>query len=203
LPLAQGYIFLSGATTKEEHTSSKLTSQHSKGSSPCQWMQAYSSLILFVRVNALLSASTQIFLRFAGGAREKEPQYESGRSLQRRDDVQEVRRWIVWNGFLARSISDSSNLPQGRQRHALSSALLHTSLYKIVFNLHRWPQHRGGDLCRLKNTGPSKILLCWGGPSFGLPPHSEISNYKHQISGFQVSGVRCQKRKTIKLKPEY
>jgi len=29
----------------------------------------------------------------------------------------------------------------------------------------------------------------------------EIPNFKHQITGFQVSGVRCQGRKTKKLQP--
>jgi hypothetical protein len=41
--------------------------------------------------------------------------------------------------------------------------------------------------------------ICW---SDGVVEHCKISNSKHQISGFQVSGVRCQERKTKKLKPE-
>ena len=32
--------------------------------------------------------------------------------------------------------------------------------------------------------------------------HCKLSNSKHQVSGFQVSGVRCQEQKTKKLKSE-
>ena len=31
--------------------------------------------------------------------------------------------------------------------------------------------------------------------------HCKLSNSKHQVSGFQVSDVRCQEQKTKKLKP--
>jgi hypothetical protein len=33
--------------------------------------------------------------------------------------------------------------------------------------------------------------------------HCKTSNFKYQVSGFQVSGVRCQGRKTRTLKPEH
>jgi hypothetical protein len=39
--------------------------------------------------------------------------------------------------------------------------------------------------------------VCWSKGVDGIP------NFKHQISGFQVSGVRCQGRKTTRLKPEH
>jgi len=65
--------------------------------------------------------------------RERYPQYEFGHSLQRRDGVKKTRRQIVWNGFLESSISDPGNFPQGRQTYPFSRALLHTSMYKIVF----------------------------------------------------------------------
>jgi len=96
-------------------------------------MQSYSSPILLIPVNALLSASTKIFPRFAGSEKERESQYEFGHSLQRRDGVKKTRRQIVWNGFLESSISDPGNFPQGRQTYPFSRALLHTSMYKIVF----------------------------------------------------------------------
>jgi len=95
-------------------------------------MQSYSSPILLIAVNALLSASIKIFLRFTGSEKEREPQYEFSHSLQRRDGVKNTRRQIVWNGFLESSISDLSNLRQGGQKYALWCALLHTSAYKIV-----------------------------------------------------------------------
>jgi hypothetical protein len=38
--------------------------------------------------------------------------------------------------------------------------------------------------------------------SAGVMGHCKLSNFKHQISGFQVSGVRCQGRKPKTLKPE-
>jgi len=37
--------------------------------------------------------------------------------------------------------------------------------------------------------------------SDGVVEHCKISNSKYQISGFQVSGVRCQEKETKKLKP--
>jgi hypothetical protein len=61
------------------------------------------------------------------------PQYEFGHSLQRWDVFKKTRRQIVWNGFVESSVSDPSNFPQGRQEYPLSCAVLHTSVYKIVF----------------------------------------------------------------------
>jgi hypothetical protein len=83
-------------------------------------MQAYSSPILLIPVNALLSTSTKIFLRFAGSEKEIEPQYEFSHSLQRRDDVKNTRRLIVWNGFLESSISDLSKTSRKAGKNMLS-----------------------------------------------------------------------------------
>ena len=61
-----------------------------------------------------------------------------------------------------------------------------------------------------KQFGPKGALRCplrvlqWSFPFAAVCwSHGfyEIPNSKHQVSGFQVSGVRCQGKKTKKLKP--
>jgi hypothetical protein len=96
-------------------------------------MQAYSSPILLVLLNVLLSAWTKTFLRFAGTDKETEPQYEFSHSLQRRDSVKNTRWQIVRNGMSESLIFDLNTLPQDRQKYPLSCALMHTSGYEIVF----------------------------------------------------------------------
>jgi len=77
-------------------------------------MHAYSSPILLVPLNTLLSAWTKIFLRFAGSEKEREPQYEFSHSLQRRDAFMKARWQIVRTGFLGSVIFDLGTLPQDR-----------------------------------------------------------------------------------------
>jgi hypothetical protein len=51
----------------------------------------------------------------------------------------------------------------------------------------------------LPPVGASMVFFLWR-QSAGVVEHCKISNSKHQISGFQVSGVRIKKK--YKLKPE-
>ena len=86
-----------------------------------------------------------------------------------------VQRWFGDEAFLS---FDSLALPSGRNWKVL---------YYTPINQFRVKHENTGEGKETALMGKWEVALCW---SDGVVEHCIISNPKHHISGFQVSGVR-------------